>query len=149
MGLILHDNANYYQELFVLKKDAARERGLSKSTYFYKAPNGKLISQARMSTGENLLVSILNSLNIVRRKRISHSDGRPCIVFLDEIELALHSSALRRLVHFLEKVSDECDLAIFFSTHSIELIRGIKPQNIYYLARQFDDTLAITNEKTR
>lgn len=145
MGLILHDNKNYYKDVFVLKKEAARIRNLSKSTYFYKTLSGKMISQARMSTGENLLVSILNSLDIVRNKRMLRNDGRPCIVFLDEIELALHASALRRLVHFLAQISEEYDLTIFFSTHSLELIRGIKPQNIYYLERRFDNTIAVTN----
>lgn len=145
LGLILRDNKKAYEELYVLKKNAARERGLSNETYFYKIPSGKYISQARMSTGENLLVSILNSLKIVREKRIKHNDGRPCIVFLDEIELALHASALRRLVYFLQEISEECDLAIFFSTHSLELIRGIKPQRIYYLSRQLDNTISVTN----
>lgn len=145
LGLILLDNKKAYEDLYVLKKGAARERGLSNETYFYKIPSGKYISQARMSTGENLLVSILNSLKIVREKRIKHNDGRPCIVFLDEIELALHASALRRLVFFLQEISEECNLAIFFSTHSLELIRGIKPQRIYYLSRQFDNTISVTN----
>lgn len=145
MGQILHGDENYYKELFVLNKETAKKNGLSNSTYFYKALDGEYVSQARMSTGENLLVSILNSLNIVRNKRIRAKDKSPYIVFLDEIELALHPSALCRLVQFLSKISKEYDLSIFFSTHSIELIRGIKPQNIYYLTRQLDDTILITN----
>ena len=144
LGLILHNNSNYYKELFVLKRAVAKKNNLSSATYFYKT-NNKFINQQRMSTGENLLISILHSLNIVRNKRINHNDGRPCLVLLDEIELALHASALRRLVHFLTEVSNECDLAIFFSTHSLELIRGIRPQNIYYLERQLDNTVSVIN----
>ena len=145
LGLILHDDINYYRELYVLKKSSAKERGLSNYTYFYKTSTGKYISQARMSTGENLLVSILNSLDIVKKKRIRLGGERPYIVFLDEIELALHASALRRLTHFLSEISEELELAIFFSTHSLELLRGIRPQNIYYLERRFDESIIVTN----
>ncbi|EHQ88698.1 ATP-dependent nuclease [Desulfosporosinus youngiae] len=145
LGVILHDDPNHYEKLLVIKKEVAREKGLFGEPYFYELPQNRYISQARMSTGENLLISILHSLNIVRKKRITHNEGRPCIVFLDEIELALHASSLRRLVHFLQRISDDLDLSIFFSTHSLELIRGIKPQNIYYLTKQIDGSISITN----
>ena len=105
---------------------------------------GDLISQPRMSTGENLMLSILSSLEIVHNKRIN-SDGRPYIIFLDEIELALHSSALRRLVLFLKKIALDDGLSIFFSTHSIELLREIKSQNIYYLSSLYNDSIMVTN----
>ena len=74
-----------------------------------------------------------------------HKDFKPCIIFLDEVELALHSSALRRLILFLKRISDELNMAVFFSTHSLELIREIKPQNIYYLQQNVDHTISITN----
>ena len=59
--------------------------------------------------------------------------------------MALHASALRRLVLFLKRIAEEIDLAIFFSTHSIELLREIKAQNIYYLQYNVDDSLSINN----
>lgn len=144
LGLILHNDSDYYNALFYLKPETARTRGINGSSYFIKR-EGKLISQARMSTGENLLLSILNSIFILYKKRKSNSEGRPCIVFLDEIEFALHASALRRLVDFLHKMAEEADLAIYFSTHSIELIRTIKPQNIFYLSKNFSDDIIVTN----
>ena len=146
LGLILHNNVNYYKELFVVKKSAAEQKGLSRATYFYKTAKGEFVSQPRMSTGENLLLSILNSLEILRKKRLEHNDGRPCIVFLDEIELALHSSALRRLILFLKEVADEINLSIFFSTHSLELLREIKAQNIYYLTKMFDGSIVVEDD---
>lgn len=145
LGMILHDDENYYDELFSIKKEKADKMKLSKVTYFIKSKNNELVNQARMSTGENLLLSILHSLEIIRRKRTNRSDGRPCIVFLDEIELALHSSALRRLIIFLKEISKEIDSSIFFSTHSIELLREIKPQCIYYLSINVDNSIRITN----
>ena len=144
LGLILHNDAEYYKDLFVVKKNIAQQMGLTRATFFHKLPNGDIISQPRMSTGENLLLSILKSLEILYEKRTQNNDGRPCIVFLDEIELALHSSALRRLIVFLKEISNKVELSIFFSTHSIELLREIKAQNIYYLSRLHNETM-ITN----
>lgn len=144
LGDILHDDKDYYDDLYVLKEDVAKKNNLSKELYFLSVGEN-LISQLRMSTGENLLISILNSLNKLRKKRLTNNNGYPCVVFLDEIELALHASALRRLVYFLNTISSELDLAIFFSTHSLELIRGIKPQNIYYLNKMYDGSLSVTN----
>ncbi|MFA6851518.1 MAG: AAA family ATPase, partial [Selenomonadaceae bacterium] len=145
LGLILHNDSNYYEKLFVLKKYVAQKKQLSGDPYFIETTTGDLISQARMSTGENLLVSVLHSLKVLYNKRTINNDGRPCIVFLDEIELALHSSALRRLILFLKETAKSLNLAIFFSTHSLELLREIKPQNIYYLQYNVDDSISVTN----
>lgn len=145
LGLILHNDCDYFKDLFILNPDVAKRCGLTGDPYFYQASDRTLISQARMSTGENLLISILHSLKILHDKRIKFGDGKPCIVFLDEIELALHSSALRRLVLFLKSVAKDLNLAIFFSTHSIELLREIKPQNIYYMLYNVDDSIFVTN----
>lgn len=144
LGLILHNDAEYYKDLFVVEESIAQQLRITRATFFHKLPNGDIISQPRMSTGENLLLSILKSLEILYEKRTQNNDGRPCIVFLDEIELALHSSALRRLIVFLKNISNEVELSIFFSTHSIELLREIKAQNIYYLSRLYNATM-ITN----
>ena len=45
----------------------------------------------------------------------------------------------------LTQVSDEYNYAIYFSTHSIELIRGIKPENIFYIERHSDNSLEVLN----
>ena len=145
LGLILHNDKEYYKNLHVVKKSVADKMGLTRITYCNISNNSELVSQPRMSTGENLLLSILNSLEGVYDKRTKHNDGRPCIVFLDEIELALHSSALRRLILFLKEVALSVNLSIFFSTHSIELLREIKAQNIFYLSNMYNDSIMVTN----
>lgn len=91
LGLILHNDKDSYKKLYVVKKQIADKMGLTRITFCSLSKNGELISQPRMSTGENLLLSILGSLEVLYNKRTKHNDGRPCIVFLDEIELALHS----------------------------------------------------------
>ena len=60
---------------------------------FYYEKKGKRISQFHMSTGENLLISILNSISI--RKKERDNIEKPCMFFLDEVELALHPSSLK------------------------------------------------------
>ena len=65
--------------------------------------------------------------------------------FLDEIELALHPSSLKKLVTLMKSVADEYNYAIYFSTHSIELISDIKPDNIFYIERHTDNSLEIIN----
>lgn len=46
---------------------------------------------------------------------------------------------------FLKEISESLQLAIFFSTHSLELLREIKSQNIYYLQYNVDDSISVTN----
>lgn len=141
-GSILHDDSSFYKDLFVLKPNAIKEYKLLKVSYYYEI-NGRLVNQLTMSTGENLLISILHSLEMrVEKENYSHI---PTLILLDEIELALHSSALRRLIYFLEKLSTKHNFAFLFSTHSIELIRSIDPQNIFYLQRHVDDKLEVVN----
>lgn len=113
LGLILRNDKDYYKNLCVVKKNVADVMGLTRITFCNISKNGELISQPRMSTGENLLLSILSSLETLHSKRTKHNDGRPYIVFLDEIELALHSSALRRLVLFLKTIALDDSLSIF------------------------------------
>lgn len=142
LGDILHDDKTYYEKLFVLKSGEAKKMKLKKSPYYYEN-KGALISQLNMSTGENLLLSILFSLEN-RLKKDIYGDT-PAFIFLDEIELALHSSALRRLVYFLKDIADNHNSVVVFSTHSIELIRSISPENIYYLQRHNDGVIETIN----
>ena len=138
LGLILQGNKNFYEKLFEIN-DSSMFQG---SLFFYEK-DGKRISQFHMSTGENLLISILNSIDIRNRDR--DNLNKPCIFLLDEIELALHPSSLKRLVTFLDLISKQYNYAIYFSTHSIELISGIKPDNIFYVERYNDNTVNVKN----
>ena len=138
LGLILQGNKNFYEKLFEIN-DSYMFQG---SLFFYEK-DGKRISQFHMSTGENLLISILNSIDIRNKDR--DNLNKPCIFLLDEIELALHPSSLKRLVTFLDVISKQYNYAIYFSTHSIELISGIKPDNIFYVERYNDNTVNVKN----
>lgn len=140
LGLILQKDSNFYEKLWYVN---GSEIGLGGGYVFYYEKSGKRISQFHMSTGENLLISILNSINIRNKDR--ESLERPCLFFLDEIELALHPSSLKQLILFLHRIAEDYNYAIYFSTHSIELISGINPDNIFYLDRHADGTVEILN----
>ncbi len=139
LGLILQGNENYYERLFYLPKEKSEFDGY----VFYYERGGRRISQFHMSTGENLLLSVLNSIFIRNNDRANLS--KPCVLFLDEIELALHPSSLKRLLNFLQDMSEQYNYAMYFSTHSIELISAIKPDNIFYVERHADNSIEILN----
>lgn len=142
LGSILHDDADYYKTLYVLKNAEAKQLGLQRATYYYKN-KGALISQLNMSTGENLLLTILSSIERRLKKKVYGEP--PAFMFLDEVELALHSSALRRLVFFLKDIVEKNNTVVLFSTHSIELIRSISAENIFYLQRHVDGRIEVIN----
>ncbi len=137
LGLILQGDENYYKNLSFYEDDH-----LKAPVFFYER-SGKSISQFHMSTGENLLISILYSLHA----RVQDRDdiSLPCIILLDEIELALHPASLRRLVGFLEKIASQYNYAIYFSTHSLEIIGSIRPENIFFVKHFVDNTYEIVN----
>ena len=139
LGQILQGDEEFYEKLWMV----SNHYGKFKGNIFYYEKNGKRISQFHMSTGENLLVSILNSLYIRNIDRASLS--KPCIIFLDEIELALHPSSLKRLLLFLNDMAEKFNYAIYFSTHSLELVSNIKPENIFYIERHADNTMDFIN----
>lgn len=139
LGQILQGDSNFYEKLWFVSSNYEKFDG----TVFFYEKNGKRISQFHMSTGENLLISILNSLYIRNNDRANLY--KPCLIFLDEIELALHPSSLKRLVHFLQEMSNKYNYAIYFSTHSIELISGISPNNIFFIERHSDGSIEIMN----
>lgn len=142
LGAILHDDIEYYSTLYVLKDSEAKALGLKRPTYYYEN-KGSLFSQLNMSTGENLLLTILSSIEKRLKKQVYGET--PAFMFLDEVELALHSSALRRLVFFLKNIADKNNTVVLFSTHSIELIRSISPEHIYYLQRYADGKIECIN----
>lgn len=146
LGMILQGDENYYEKLWRLPFTYRR----FKSDFYYYEKDGKLVSQFHMSTGENLLVSILNSLYIKNKQhnkkaQVYFNKVKGKVIFLDEIELALHPSSLKRLVHFLEDMSQTYGYAVYFSTHSIELIGCIHPENIFYIERHADNSTEVIN----
>ncbi len=139
MSYILKNTENKYAELYKLKSmDSARKYNLINMPYFYKLPNGKFISKYKMSSGECMLISLLNFINSTALDpNVNTNKRKVCdermFIFIDEVELALHPSSIIRLVEYLNKKMENNKLTVLFSTHSTELIKLISPNNIFLL----------------
>ena len=143
LGEILRNDKDYYSNLYILANKKLLKDFHLKRPIFFIEKNNIMISQLNMSTGENLLLTILYS---IERRIIKRVYGEsPTFIYLDEIELALHSSSLRRLISFFEKISDENNFMILFSTHSIDILRQLSPSNIYYLQLFHNGSLGMIN----
>jgi len=142
LSFILHGEKGHYQSLFKLKNmDVAREYGLGNMPYFLKLDSGKIISKYKMSSGECMLISLLNFINSTALKpdqiRHRHSvTSDRLFIFIDEVELALHPSSIDRLLEYLSEMIAQKELTVLFSSHSSELIRKISPRNIFYMKNE-------------
>lgn len=133
---ILHGEKNYYTNLKRMKnRDLARMKQFKGLPYFIEGENG-LINQFCMSTGENMLISLLHIINtfLINKKEPSSENIR--LILIDEIELALHPSAIMRLLRLLKGLTTKYNLCIYFSSHSVELIRQIEPHKMFYLEKE-------------
>lgn len=131
---ILHGDKNHYKSLKRLKNRKLKAKfGLKNLPYFIDCEYGGLISQYRMSSGECLLISLLHFINnsIINQKI---SENIPILMLLDEIELALHPSAISRFLDLLEEIVQKYShVSVLLTTHAPEVIRKIAPKNIYKL----------------
>lgn len=131
ISYILHGNLNSYPTLKRIKNRSCAEAINVRNRPYFISPNGTLISQYRMSSGECLLISLLHFLynSIVRR---SLSSEKRVLVLIDELELALHPIAVIRLMDFLnELVKEHENLIVFLSSHSPEVIKKSLPRNLF------------------
>ena len=135
LSYILHGDKSHYATLQKIRtKKIARDKyRLSGMPYFFTS-NGNLISQYSMSSGECMLISLIDFINNLLNF-ISLPDGSVVLFLIDEVELALHPSAIDRLIEFVKCIIDESkhDIIVFFSTHSSEVIQKIPPKNLYLL----------------
>lgn len=131
LGYILHNNKKYYRGLKkICNKEIAKKYKFNGIPYFFQVGD-KIISQYKMSSGECMLISLIDFLNNVIVKNPKRKDK--LLFLIDEVELALHPSAIDRLVIFLQDLvkTTKSELVIYFSTHSAELIHRIPARNIY------------------
>ncbi|MCQ2362721.1 MAG: AAA family ATPase, partial [Acidaminococcaceae bacterium] len=131
LGIILHNDKDYYRELKKIRtKELARKYGFHGCPYFLKVGNN-LINQFRMSSGESMLISLIDFINNLVVKNPRRKDK--LLLLIDEVELALHPAAIDRLVSFLSDLEKgfTAEIVTYFTTHSAELIHRIEPRNIY------------------
>ncbi|RBP75288.1 putative AbiEii toxin of type IV toxin-antitoxin system [Shewanella putrefaciens] len=141
---ILHGK-NYYPTIKKIKnKRVAEHLGFNSVPYFMEYNDG-LLSQFWLSSGENLLLSLLHFMNnkIFQQKR--KGSKYTSLILIDEVELALHPVAISRLTVLLNKLSKEYNLSVYFSSHSTELLRSVEPKNIFYLQSLPNKSIEVIN----
>lgn len=131
LGYILHNDKQRYKNLKRIKsRSIARDEGFVGFPYFNEV-NGHIISQYQMSSGESMLLSLIDFINNL----VEHGNYDKLLFLIDEVELALHPAAIDRLHAYLSDLikSAKTELIIYFSTHSAELIQRISARNIYLI----------------
>lgn len=145
LSFILHGDYEHYKSLKRVKNKFVTERiGVSNTPYFNEV-KGHLISQYRMSSGECLLISLLHFIyNSIVRKSLPVN--KKILVLIDEIELALHPIAVSRLIDLLnELLVDHNNLTVLLTSHSPEVIRKIKPSNLFKVINNSGNVYAESN----
>lgn len=139
LSFILQGNTKHYKSLKRVKNKTIAENAGLRSMPYFQVFNGKLVSQYRMSSGECMMISLLHFIynSIIRR---SLPTNQPVLLIIDEIELALHPVAIARLLNLLEKITNEYShVAVYLSSHSPEVIKGINPSKLYMIENDIEN----------
>lgn len=130
LGYILHNNKGHYKTLYKIKNRATAEKYGFKGIPYFVEYGSNIISQFKMSSGECLLISLIDFINnlVIQGGRFNKF-----LFLIDEVELALHPGAIDRLVLFVNELiaTSTYELVFYFSTHSAELIHRVSPRNIF------------------
>lgn len=150
LSIILRNEEGHYKDLYKLKNmDVARRYNLNNMPYFFKLSNGDYISKYKMSSGECMLISLLNFIISTasmpnHRRKLKTPFDKSMFIFIDEVELALHPSSIVRLVDYLRDMCARMELTVLFSSHSSELIKMIEPRNIFFLSNSLGNAEIMT-----
>lgn len=87
-------------------------------------------SSLSMGTGEQRVIKILKTVL---------SASPYSLILIDEIDLLLHVSALRRFIEKLSEISKNKKIQIVFTTHSLEILNLDKYVKVQYIANSADD----------
>lgn len=143
LGYILHNNKGYYTSLYKIRNRSTAVKYKFKGIPYFVEYNGNIISQFKMSSGECLLISLIDFINNLV---IKGGKFGKFLFLIDEVELALHPGAIDRLIIFIKDLIDtsKYQLVFYFSTHSSELIHRIEPRNIF-LVENYAGKIELTN----
>lgn len=113
--LLIQDDFN---ETNYLESKRKNTLGVNTASYDWK----------QNSAGQDNVGKILLAiLSFQRLKEKYPEDYRGGILAIDELEATLYSASQEKLVDFLSEFSDYLDLQVFFTTHSLEILRKLNP----------------------
>ncbi|EPU3839134.1 ATP-dependent nuclease [Providencia stuartii] len=139
LSMILHGDRTHYKKLKrIVSKKVAETLNLKNVPYFIETSRGSIVSQYRMSSGECLLVSLLNYIYFtIVNSRSGAGINKLSPIFIDEIELALHPIAISRLINYLHDLSEKFPkLTVYLTSHSPEVIKTLKPENMFLIKNE-------------
>lgn len=146
VSMILHNDTNHYKNLKHLGLAKAKYLGFKNDPCFVTYGNN-IVSQYSMSSGECLLLSLFAFINNVVGEDMEESSisSKPTLIIIDEIEAALHPSAIKRLMDYFNCLAYEHNFVIIISSHSAEVIRQINPRNLYNIERTEEGCILVSN----
>ncbi|WP_392441412.1 ATP-dependent nuclease [Edwardsiella piscicida] len=146
LSFILHGDREHYKTMRKIKnKRISESLELSNLPYFMETDRGTLLSQYRMSSGECLLISLLNYIycSLINQGGAAISE-KTSLILIDEIELALHPIAISRLISYLNELTVTYPkLCVYLTSHSPEVIRSLKPENMFMINNNFGELTLI------
>lgn len=145
LSYILQGDHSHYTTLKRIKNLKIAEHAQLQNIPYFQSVNGRIISQYRMSSGECMLISLLHFVyNALIRGKMPAN--RPILMLVDEIELALHPAAIARLLELLNALlKKHPNLCIILTTHSPEVIHQIRPDRLYLLQTDNNNSLLVQN----
>ena len=132
LSYILHGDKRHYKDLYKIKTKEVAEKNRFKGIPYFLKCGEHYISQYNMSSGESMLISLIDFINnLTERNR--YLSQKPLLFLIDEAELALHPAAIHRLIELFNNLIKRVNMVVVFSTHSTEIINKIKPENIFMI----------------
>jgi predicted ATPase len=138
LSYILHGDKEHYGNLYQLRDDKKQFDYLVLSKpYFLVVGDGQIVGKYDMSSGECMLITLLNFIfNTVINK---NKRKEQILFFIDEVELALHPAAIKRLIEYLNDFVSSHGITVYFSTHSPDILKRLNPNNIFYIKNIFGE----------
>ncbi len=127
---------------YILNKDyeyLTRNNGNNKSFIGVKTKQNLSYSSLSMGAGEQRVFRIISEL--VKAPRFA-------IILIDEIDLLLHSEALKKLVKTMKEIAEKKHLQIIFTTHSLIMEKLEEEVDIKYLDKINEDTVVYNGLST-
>lgn len=103
----------------------------TRNMVYFLEHDDNYISEYDFSTGEYFVLSILKIIDTLKEK----SDNLRLFI-IDEIDLALHPLAQKRLFDKLKEWYEKYNLLFIIATHSLVIIEEADPNSTYYLENQ-------------
>jgi len=140
MGDILYSDENSFKKITEIEKTIMidEKQKTYKEYFIYKTNSELAISQIDWSSGEYLLFKILEYIIALELKNKKINQAK--LIIIDELELSLHPLAQKRIIGYLNKLSQCHNLLIIITTHSPYIIREINQNNIFNMKKNNADS---------